>query len=81
MMPSMPNLKPMFMHRSGKTYAPSDPDYVYARLDDIADTARQLMAAVVDIQHRLSELDGKPHRWPGDVYEPGQIDPSGEADQ
>lgn len=58
------------MDKDGKLVSEGDPRFDRVRLDNLEDTMRELQRAIVDIQHRLSRLDGEDLQWPGDTYEP-----------
>ena len=60
----------VFVGQDGKTYKPGDPGYEEARADNLEVQLRELTAAVVDLQHRVSKLDQGDIPWPGDTYEP-----------
>jgi len=64
------------MTRDGRIVRESDPDFDRVRLDNLEDELREIHKAVVDIQHRLTRLDGEPLQWPGDTYEPTHTDPA-----
>lgn len=56
--------------KGGKTVQESDPSFDKVRQNNLEDTVREIQRAVVDIQHRLTRLDGEDLQWPGDSYEP-----------
>jgi len=58
----------------GKTHKPSDPDYWQAKTRDLEDTVRGLTQAVVNLQRRVSQLDGEELDWPADTYEDRSAD-------
>jgi hypothetical protein len=63
--------------KDGKTYGEGDPDYLKVKVSNLEDTVRELSTAVVDLQHRVSRLDGEQLQWPGDTYEPTFTRPYG----
>lgn len=58
------------MNREGRPIREDSPDYDKTRIDNLERTVAELLQAVVDLQHRVSHLDGEPLQWPGDSYEP-----------
>ena len=66
-----------FMGSDGRTHKPSDPDYWQAKTRELEGTVRELTKAIVDIQHRLSRLDGEELEWPGNTYKPDHTEPVG----
>lgn len=62
--------------KSGRIVHEGDPDFDKIRLDNLESDIRELHTAIVDIQHRLTRLDGEPLQWPGDHYEPTHTKPA-----
>jgi len=62
--------------KNGKVVSEGDPRYDSVRLDNLQEEVRELHRAIVDIQHRLSRLDGEALQWPGDSYEPTHTEPA-----
>lgn len=62
--------------KNGRLISEGDPNFDKVRLDNLEDTVRELHRAIVDIQHRLTRLDGEPLQWPGDTYEPTHTAPA-----
>jgi len=56
--------------RSGKVVRPDDPDFLETKVRVLEADLRASIAAIVDLQHRVSEIDGRDIGWPGDTYEP-----------
>ncbi len=54
--------------QAGRTHAEGEPGYDNARIENLEATVRDLMAAVVDLQHRLARVDNEEPQWPGDTY-------------
>ena len=61
--------------RSGRTVREGDPDFDKVRIDNLEEQVRELLTAVVDLQHRLSRVDGEDLQWPGDTYGPTYTKP------
>ena len=59
----------------GRTYGDDDPKYDKVRIDELQGQVSDLQAAIVDLQHRVSRLDGEALQWPGDTYEPRNTKP------
>jgi hypothetical protein len=62
--------------KSGRIFKEGDPDYDKVRIDNLQSEVRELHTAIVDIQHRLSRVDGEKLQWPGDTYEPTHTEPA-----
>jgi hypothetical protein len=62
--------------KNGSIINEGDPRYDSVRVDNLQEEVRELHRAIVDIQHRLSRLDGESLQWPGDTYEPTHTDPA-----
>lgn len=56
--------------KSGRRVAEGEPGYLEAKVANQEVTIRELVMAVVDLQHRLSTVDSEQLQWPGDTYEP-----------
>lgn len=61
---------------NGRILKEDDPDFDKIRLDNLEREFREIHRAVVDIQHRLTRLDGEDLQWPGDTYEPTHTEPA-----
>jgi hypothetical protein len=66
--------------RRRPSYGEDDPDQLQVA-GDLEETVRILVVAVGDLQHRLTAIDGRKLRWPGNTYEAPDLPPevSGEA--
>lgn len=64
------------MDKKGRLVREGDPSFDKVRLDNLEQDFRELHRAIVDIQHRLTKLDGEPLQWPGDTYEPTHTEPA-----
>lgn len=62
--------------KDGRIVNEGDPDFEKVRLDNLESHVRDLHTAIVDIQHRLTRLDGEALQWPGDTYEPTHTEPA-----
>ena len=62
--------------KNGRVVNEGDPDFEKVRLDYLESQVRDLHTAIVDIQHRLTRLDGETLQWPGDTYEPAHTEPA-----
>jgi len=62
--------------KEGRIVKEGDPDFDKVRLDHLVSQIQDLKTAIVDIQHRLTRLDGEELRWPGDTYEPSHTEPA-----
>jgi hypothetical protein len=60
----------------GRIVREGDPKFDKVRLDNLERDFREIHRAIVDIQHRLTRLDGEPLQWPGDTYEPTHTEPA-----
>jgi hypothetical protein len=58
-------------HSTGKTVGEADPDYLKVQVSNLEQTVRELTAAVGELQHRLSAMDGRELEWP--ISTPGQL--------
>lgn len=63
------------MDQAGRLQAEGTPGYDNARIENLEATVRDLMAAVVDLQHRLARVDNEELQWPGDTYPPTYTQP------
>ncbi len=61
--------------KTGQTYAPDHADYMRVKVEKLENRVRELTMALVDVQNRLTNLDGLPRQWPGDTYEPQKLPP------
>jgi hypothetical protein len=61
---------------NGRIVKEDDPDFDKIRLDNLEREFREIHRAVVDIQQRLTRLDGEDLQWPGDTYEPTHTEPA-----
>jgi hypothetical protein len=63
------------------SYGEGGPDDLEVKADNLEETVRLLVVAVGELQHRLTAIDGRKLRWPGNRYEPTDLPPevSGEA--
>lgn len=59
----------------GRTVWEGDPDYDKVRIENLQTLVRELQTAVIDLQNRLSRLDGESLQWPADTYEPTHTEP------
>ncbi len=62
------------MGHDGNTHAPTDSDSWQVKARDLEDTVRGLTQAFVNLQHRVSQLDGEELDWPADTYEDRTVD-------
>lgn len=62
--------------KDGRIVHEGDPDFAKVRLDNLESQIRDLQTAIIDIQHRLTRLDGEELQWPGDTYEPIHTEPA-----
>lgn len=62
--------------KNGRIVREGDSDFDKVRLDNLESQVRDLLTAIVDIQHRLTRLDGEALQWPGDTYEPIHTEPA-----
>lgn len=62
--------------KDGRIIREGDSDFDKVRIDNLEDRIRDLHTAIVDIQHRLTRLDGEALQWPGDNYEPTHTEPA-----
>jgi hypothetical protein len=62
--------------KDGRILKEDDSNFDKVRLDNLESQVRDLHAAIVDIQHRLTRLDGEALHWPGDTYEPTHTEPA-----
>jgi hypothetical protein len=56
--------------RQRPSYGEADPDHLKLNAGNLEDTVRLLVVAVGELQHRLTAIDGRKPRWPGNTYEP-----------
>jgi hypothetical protein len=61
---------PRITDSKGRVYQEGHSDYDKVRIDNLEGRVRDLTSAVVELQHRLSRLDGEDLVWPGGDYEP-----------
>jgi hypothetical protein len=54
-------------------------DDLAERVAELSETLSRLVGAVVDVQHRLSRLDGEGLQWPADTMPPRHTKPLGEG--
>jgi hypothetical protein len=62
--------------KNGRLVRQGDPRFDTVRLDNLEEDVREIHRAIVDIQHRLTKIDGEPLQWPGDTYEPTHTTPA-----
>ena len=72
----MPCLREPSRPKTGRIVREGNSDFDKVRLDNLESQVRDLHTAIVDIQHRLTKLDGEALQWPGDTYEPIHIKPA-----
>jgi hypothetical protein len=61
--------------KTGRTVMETDPDFDRVRADNLDRLVADLLAVIVELQHRVSKLDGENLQWPGDTYPPLFVDP------
>ncbi|MEA2495431.1 MAG: hypothetical protein QOJ29_3342 [Thermoleophilaceae bacterium] len=62
--------------KSGKVVMEGEPGFLEAKVRNLENVIRDLTAALVDVQHRLAEVDGRGvDYYPGIAYGPGDLDP------
>jgi hypothetical protein len=54
---------PSIIDKDGRIYKESDPDYDKVRI------------SIIDLQNRVSRIDGEDLQWPADTYEPTYTKP------
>ena len=59
----------------GRSYGEDDPQYDRVHIDNLQSQVSDLQTAIVDLQHRVSRLDGEALQWPGDAHEPRNTKP------
>jgi hypothetical protein len=62
--------------KTGKVHSENHPDYLNVEVSNLKGTVSELLTAMVDLQHRVSRLDGEDLQWPGDTYEPRHTNPA-----
>lgn len=66
-----------FVHPvTGKIVSPRDADYERMAISALRGQYSDLLQAVVDLQNRMSRMDGEALQWPGDTYEPRHTEPA-----
>ena len=61
-------MPPGISDSEGRPVREGDPRYDKVRIDNLETHISELETAVVDLQNRVSRLDGEPLQWPGDTY-------------
>lgn len=60
----------------GRTWGPDDPGYEKACIAKLQEQVMELQTAIVDLQNRVSRLDGEDLQWPADIYPPTHTKPA-----
>lgn len=63
------------MDSQGRTVREGDADYDKVRIDNLEELLREIQTAVIDLQNRVSRLDGEDLQWPADTYGPTYTKP------
>jgi hypothetical protein len=59
----------------GRTVREGDADFDKVRIDNLEQQVREIQTAVIDLQNRVSRVDGEDLQWPADTYEPTYTKP------
>jgi hypothetical protein len=65
-----------FMGDDGRLHNPTDSDYGRQRINHLERRLSDVTAALVNVQNRLTRLDGEDLPWPADRYEPVDTEPA-----
>ena len=71
--------RPKITDLAGRMFGPTDRDYDAVRIDNLEREVRELTTAIVDLQNRVSRMDGEDLQWPGDTYGPTYTRPAGDS--
>lgn len=66
---------PSIIDKDGRIYKESDPDYDKVRISNLQSQVSELQTAIIDLQNRVSRIDGEDLQWPADTYEPTYTKP------